>query len=310
MGLRDLDNILVVYKKSLFELYTSGTADDNMRNYALNNSALLSSHNTQQKSIEAAVKAVEHKGLNYQLIYRGDLTQDIADKYSFVISVGGDGTLLDVSHFIKDTPILGLNSDPNSSIGYFCLATPETISHHLSDIETVKTTKMYRLQLILNDNQIPIPALNDILLTPANPAEMMRYKLTVDGVSIQRKGSTTVRSSGIIICTAAGSTGWMYQAGGKIMPPGSKQMQYHERDQRELGFNYASEKIVVESETRVAKIYVDGSHIQYDFNLGAKLTVTMGQPLILVGDLREKRRKNISERDKNRSLSKKMGKND
>ena len=43
-----------------------------------------------------------------------------ARKPDLVVTIGGDGTLLAASHAIGDTPILGINSAPDFSVGFFC----------------------------------------------------------------------------------------------------------------------------------------------------------------------------------------------
>ena len=48
-----------------------------------------------------------------RLPLRGELTS-VAD-YNLVLSVGGDGTFLEVARYIGDLPILGVNSDPNAA---------------------------------------------------------------------------------------------------------------------------------------------------------------------------------------------------
>ena len=43
--------------------------------------------------------------------------------YDLVVTVGGDGTLLAASHLLgPETPVLGVNSAPEHSVGFFCAA--------------------------------------------------------------------------------------------------------------------------------------------------------------------------------------------
>ena len=44
-----------------------------------------------------------------------------------VVTVGGDGTLLAASHNVFGPPILGVNSAPKHSVGYFCGANPKNL---------------------------------------------------------------------------------------------------------------------------------------------------------------------------------------
>ena len=52
-----------------------------------------------------------------------------------VISVGGDGTLLAVSHWITRAALLGVNSAPRSSVGYLTLTRRATLARILASIE-------------------------------------------------------------------------------------------------------------------------------------------------------------------------------
>lgn len=55
---------------------------------------------------------LHHKPVEWKSIVRKNLSQPIRD-VDLVVTVGGDGTLLQGSHFIDDSvPVLGVNSDP------------------------------------------------------------------------------------------------------------------------------------------------------------------------------------------------------
>lgn len=57
-------------------------------------------------------KILRRKPVEWKALVRNDLSQPIRD-VDLVITVGGDGTLLQASHFIDDSvPVLGVNSDP------------------------------------------------------------------------------------------------------------------------------------------------------------------------------------------------------
>jgi NAD+ kinase len=51
-----------------------------------------------------------------------------------VVSVGGDGTLLTSSHWVRDGYLLGVNSAPSDSVGFFSLARQETFAPILDQI--------------------------------------------------------------------------------------------------------------------------------------------------------------------------------
>ncbi len=283
-------NALVVYKKSMYELYTDGKkADGATRSYVEKQPGLKESHDIQKRTIKTVLEALTKAGISHKEIYRANLEDEPLISYDLLISVGGDGTLLELSHYVTSTPILGVNSNPQRSVGFFTTATEETIEESIANLDTLPKTKLSRLQVTRNDETLPQLVLNDLLICHANPAGMNRYTLTVDGKAFLRDGIETLRSSGLLISTAAGSTGWIYECGGEVMPLESQRMQFHERDQRNSGFHYASGRMEMYSKTREGRIYIDGEHLSFNFTLGDKLVIEGGEALNVIGDLKIKR---------------------
>ncbi|MBR9691772.1 hypothetical protein GOV06_03210 [Candidatus Woesearchaeota archaeon] len=268
-----MKNILVVYKKSTFELY--GSHEDTVKFIQSNDpdaEAIKKSHEIQKKSLEKVVDGLDKLDLNYNIIYRGDLTE-ITDK-DLVISVGGDGTFLEVSHYVKDTPILGVNSDPEDSKGFYCCANTD----NFIDMFDAPRTRLHRLELLLNRETIPEPVLNDVLIAHSNPGAPTLYVL--DGEKHL--------DCGILACTAAGSSARMYQNKGILMPLDSAEIQYLVKEKRGEKPQFA-DKLELKSLTRQGKLYIDGPHLTYDLGLGDNLIIRKGIPLIVVGNLEEKR---------------------
>src|SRR3989338_5948829 len=110
----NLNTVLLVYKKSLYELWKN-SPDEYLRSLVTGNCEdavrLRMGHDNQNKCLDAVMAVLDHKGIPYDRTYRAELSE-ITDR-DLVISVGGDGTLLEVSHYIRNsTLILGVNSDP------------------------------------------------------------------------------------------------------------------------------------------------------------------------------------------------------
>lgn len=65
-----------------------------------------------KEAINFCQNILRKKYVDWKPVFRSDLSQPIRD-VDLVITVGGDGTLLQASHFIDDSvPVLGVNSDP------------------------------------------------------------------------------------------------------------------------------------------------------------------------------------------------------
>jgi NAD+ kinase len=140
---------------------------------------------------------------------------------SLVVTVGGDGTLLAASHNIGDTPLLGVNSAPKHSIGYFCAAQRNNVAELLEGALAgrVRPVELTRMSVMVDGRQASTRVLNEALFCHAIPAATSRYI-----VRFGRRREEQ-RSSGVWIGTAAGSTGALHSAGGKIRALTSKALQ-------------------------------------------------------------------------------------
>ena len=64
---------------------------------------------------------LQQKYVDWETVFRSNLSQPIRD-VDLVVTVGGDGTLLQASHFMDDSiPVLGVNSDPTQALEVRCL---------------------------------------------------------------------------------------------------------------------------------------------------------------------------------------------
>ncbi|MCB1200772.1 MAG: NAD(+)/NADH kinase [Leptospiraceae bacterium] len=143
--------------------------------------------------------------------------------YELVIAAGGDGTFIQSSHFLKKMPILGVNTAPDFSIGHYCMLdmiyNKENARNILNSIldDELRPVEIPRLQLRLNDQILPIPVINDLLVTDTNPAATCRYLLQINQQEELQK------SSGIWISTSNGSTAAFASAGGVPFPERNKE---------------------------------------------------------------------------------------
>ncbi|WP_179131597.1 NAD(+)/NADH kinase [Candidatus Entotheonella palauensis] len=283
--------LLVVYKKSYYELYgdesqkrRDGTA---RQRYASIRQTMECSHEENQQTLTTVCQVLEAANVSYDCIYRGEL--EPISGYDLILSVGGDGTLLEVSRYAGDTPVLGVNSDPTRSTAFFCAADRATIGERFADLlnDTLELVPLTRLQLAINDQVLPFYALNDLLIAHINPAAMAAYELVI-GAECERQ-----KSSGIWLSTAAGSTAGIRAAGGRVLPLHSRQRQCLVREpyvgngsRYRLLQGIVSPDTVIEVTSRMRRggVFIDGPHLRYTLGLGDKLSVTLAPtPLRLYG---------------------------
>lgn len=293
-----VSRLLVVYKKSYFELYGYGERKRHFETLKQRHPAVLQamqlSHEENERTLTAVREALDTMGLCYDCIYRGQL--DTLVGYDLILSVGGDGTLLEVARYAGQIPVLGVNSDPSRSTAFFCAATRTTI---VSCLEALLAGHLHqlplaRLQVAINGEILPFNALNDVLISHVNPAAMSTYILQIDTAS---EGQ---RSSGIWIATAAGSTAAIRSAGGRILPLQSRQRQYIVREpyrgkntpyQLVKGIVAPDVPMEITSRMRRGRLFIDGPHLRYPLGLGDVLSVTMSPtPLHLIRLARTRQR--------------------
>lgn len=201
--------------------------------------------------------------------------------FDLVVSVGGDGTLLESSHGILDrTPVLGVNSAPAFSVGFLTGCRAPTFAQTLDDLlaDRLPPAEVVRLRVSIGRRTLREPVLNDVLFCADNPAVTTRYHLTWgDEQELQR-------SSGLWVATPAGSTAAFRSAGGQPLalhrtafafvvreayaPPGAQV-----RIQR--GELESSEVLTVECRIDGASVFLDGSHRRRPVPFGEKLRIAL-----------------------------------
>ncbi len=204
--------ILVVCKKSRFEREkaTSHLSDDELTAHynALGESGLriLAAHLHHRESIEVCAREL---GPN-QIVTLEDLKDPgIRSRFKLIIALGGDDFFKLVSHQAKDAlPILGVNSDPRASVGALLPIAIEYLPDTLRQLERgdYRIEPWTRLSLKVGGVECG-SAINDVVLGKRDFRLTSKHELEYRGEKV------TQRSSGILISTGVGSTGWYSSAG-------------------------------------------------------------------------------------------------
>jgi NAD+ kinase len=173
--------------------------------------------------VEMLIRHIESKGEGIEIFVDQDIAIMISrlgtsveemerQKVDFIISVGGDGTILRTIHKMVDPlPILGINM---GTLGFLVDVEPkdalETLDHLINGFEVDLRS---RLKVLLNGICLP-PAINEVALLTASPAKMIEFEIIVDGALME-----DFRSDGVVIATSTGSTAYAMSAGGPIVDP-------------------------------------------------------------------------------------------
>ena len=117
-----------------------------------------------RRVLKQVCQALKKRKLTFQVIDRKDLPKTFKTRLrgDLLITVGGDGTVLTSSHYAGDIPILGVNSSPKTSTGFFCLAFPKTFGKILDAIlaKHLEPKKIPRLKIRVGRKEVPFFVLN------------------------------------------------------------------------------------------------------------------------------------------------------
>ncbi len=259
-------HITVVYKESQLQVVRRAYPRLTRQQQRLLQRRLAPSHDAHQRTVETVRRVLRAARLSCVTLSRASVRA--IEPAALVIAVGGDGTFLRTAHFLRETPILGVNSDPRHSRGAFCCCDASTFAATLERwlCGGLPIVALHRLALAINGRRVRELILNDLLLTHGNPAATMRYVLQVG-----RRSEAQI-SSGLWVSTAAGSTGAALSAGGRPLPLASRQMQFVVREPYPKDrVRYRLTRGVLPGGTRVAvtslvsggAVYLDGPAVQY-----------------------------------------------
>ena len=137
----------------------------------------------------------------------------------FVISMGGDGTLLKSAMHVgsKQTPIIGVNM---GHLGFLASVTPDGIERTLDAIYkgdySVEEHSAIRVSTAGGMIEGYPYALNDIAVLKRDNASMITIRVSINGEYI-----VTYRADGLVISTPTGSTAYSLSNGGPIIVPGT-----------------------------------------------------------------------------------------
>ena len=230
-------------------------------------------HEEHYQTLESLKALLSQFQIEYTNISRGLFWPDF-NGIAAVITVGGDGTILEASHHIVDKPIplIGIRS-AESSIGKLCSCRYQGMENLVRSLaeQTLETVLVGRLKAEVSSaatgtSVLTEPVLNDFLFTNISPAATTRYKLLIG------KKKAEQRSSGLWISTPSGSTAAIHAAGGSIMDLKDRNFQFKVRElydsfpQNSNGpvsnglFNPDLEGFKIVNFSEKAKLYEDGLH--------------------------------------------------
>ncbi len=157
----------------------------------------------------------ERMGMQFSLF--DSYKQITAEGIDYLLSIGGDGTLLDTLPLVHDSgiPVIGINL---GRLGFLSAAGREDLQQVIDSIfgHRIFLEPRTLIQLEL-DNFASYPfALNEVSILKELPASMLSISVWIDGEFLN-----TYWADGLLIATPTGSTAYSLSCGGPIITPNS-----------------------------------------------------------------------------------------
>ena len=254
-------------------------------------------HEKHQQVLTRVRKAVP-RGLKSQVIDRELVPRFTFGGADLVVTVGQDGLVSNTAKYLSGQPILAVNPDPERFDGVLLPFTADSVEKQLNQTLYGKlhAKKITLAKAELSDGQ-SLVAFNDFFIG-ARSHVSARYRIAIGG------RSETQSSSGIIVSTGAGSTGWLQSVyagaagvvealGGKVIPPANggrlnwdtDQLVYSVREpfpsiatQTSIVHGVFTDQTPLKVTSQMASngiVFSDGVEDDYlEFNSGAELTLS------------------------------------
>jgi len=271
--------VVVIVKRTAFRLFVEEEHDERITRLLKKNDPAVRrmrrSHEQHERTLVEVGGTLDRLGVDVAWVRRGHAPFD-PDGAALVVTVGGDGTLLAASHRVGRTPLLGVNSAPSHSVGFFCGTRMGQVKSALvRALEgKMRAIQLTRMTVLLNGAVVSTRVLNDALFCHCSPAATSRYLVKLGRVQEEQK------SSGFWIGPAAGSTAAQRSGGGKILPLSSRQLQLVVREPytpegEKLRLTRAlipiGKELLVRSKIREGRLFIDGPHEFVDVEMGDRL---------------------------------------
>ncbi|MCE9584102.1 MAG: NAD+ kinase [Planctomycetes bacterium] len=155
-----------------------------------------------RKSLDLVRRGVE-LGLKVQSLERGIVPTFLFTEKDLIVPVGQDGLVANTAKYAGAQPIVAVNPDPARFDGVLLPFAPEgarpAVERVLAGHARIREVTL--ASAALNDGQ-SLLAFNDLFIG-ARSHVSARYRLTWNGVTEPQS------SSGVLVSTGAGSTGWL-----------------------------------------------------------------------------------------------------
>jgi NAD+ kinase len=181
-------------------------------------------HKLEQENISICIENQFFDFLEEQISFKKAVTsfdnhQELKERADVLLSIGGDGTLLNTITLVRDSgiPVLGINT---GRLGFISSISTDQIDSAINqllkgnyDIQERTLLQLESENNLFGDTNI---ALNEVTILKKDTSSMIQIHAYLDDVYLN-----SYWADGLIISTPTGSTGYSLSCGGPIILPGT-----------------------------------------------------------------------------------------
>ena len=194
--------------------------------------------------------------------------EGLIDNVDYLLSIGGDGTLLRAVTFVRKSniPILGINT---GRLGFISSVSKQEIDDAINDLikgnYTISERTLLELETEKNLFKSKNFALNEVAISKKDTSSMVKIEAYVDNEFLN-----TYWADGLVVSTPTGSTGYSLSCGGPIIVPGTNNIIItpnapHNLNVRPIVINDQSIiKLKVEDRDQLALVSLDSRSRAFD----------------------------------------------
>lgn len=192
--------------------------------------------------------------------------EDLSQNCDVIISIGGDGTLLNTAFYARltQTPLIGVNF---GKLGFLAEYDTDRIDEVITNLKKGNLIIEKRITLqgkCLSEESDTFYAVNDIVIDRGKYPKMIEITIEIDNEYV-----STFSADGIIISTPTGSTGYSLSTGGPIVNPRTQAITLspispHTLTMRPLVIS-SDQKVVIKAFSQYQNVQVicDGQRVSY-----------------------------------------------
>ncbi len=231
--------VLVVRKTRLDELVAKFNTEDQARFYVEHLGADFTDYKREDATYKRAVSEagkIISRHARLQVLDRAFITNFIFGPHDTVVALGQDGLVANVLKYLDGQALIGVNPDPKRWEGVLLPFTLRDLDRVLPEIFAEKRpVREVTMALATLNNGQTLLGVNDLFIGPRSHTSA-RYRIRTGG------REETHSSSGIIVSTGLGSTGWLRSvlAGAEGI---TASVSGHEAETEDRSFDWSADRL-------------------------------------------------------------------